>query len=103
MAIVLCALMLNIKTINANNDKPSKATKNECCNKSECCKNCNDEKCKELCTKMNNMTEEQQKSAEGKELKEECMKICKEQKCCSSDGKATSCADMEGKSCCNKK
>jgi hypothetical protein len=103
IAMMLCALMLNVKSINANNDKPSKASDKGCCKKSECCENCKDEKCKEHCSKWNNMSAEQQKSDEGKKLKEECMKICKEKKCCSSDGKTATCEDMEGKSCCHKK
>jgi LAS superfamily LD-carboxypeptidase LdcB len=96
MAIMLCALIINVKAINPNNPKTSKIT--EC----ECCKNCKDDKCKELCKQWSNMTAEAQKSEEGKKVKDECMKICAEKKCCSSTGKTT-CEGMEGKGCCNKK
>ncbi|MES1226098.1 MAG: hypothetical protein ABUT20_62055 [Bacteroidota bacterium] len=98
IAMMLCALIINVKAINAGNY--SKSVKSTSC---ECCKNCKDEKCKELCTKWSNMTPEAQKSEEGKKVKEECLQICKEKKCCSSDGKATTCAGMEGKGCCKKK
>lgn len=99
ITIMLCALMLNVKAINAN--IKSIATTTEC----ECCKNCKDDRCKELCKKWSNMTAEAQKSEEGKKVKDECIKICKEKKCCSSsDGKTTTCEGMmDGKDCCKKK
>jgi hypothetical protein len=97
IAMVLCALIINVKAINASGDH--KNNKSTSC---ECCKNCKDEKCKELCSKWSNMTAEAQKSEEGQKVKAECLQICKEKKCCSSDGKAT-CAGMEGKGCCKKK
>ena len=99
VAIMLCALIINVKA--TTNDKIRKTHATEC----ECCKNCKDEKCKELCKKWSGMSAETQKSEEGKKVKEECMAICKEKKCCSSNGKAT-CEGMEGKDgkgCCKKK
>lgn len=95
IAFVLCAIIINVKAVNPG-DHSKKAS--SC----ECCKNCKDDKCKELCAKWSNMTPEAQKSEEGKKVKEECLKICKEKKCCSSDGKTT-CEGMEGKGCCKKK
>lgn len=95
IAVLLCLLMLNVKAINTN-DNPKKSTDTEC----KCCKDCKDEKCKELCKKWSDMTSEQQKGDEGKKVKEECLRICKEKKCCSSSG---TCEGMEGKGCCKKK
>jgi hypothetical protein len=95
VAMMLCALILNVKAINVNNLKKGDPT--EC----SCCKNCKDEKCKELCKKWCGMSAEARKSEEGKKVKDECTKICKEKKCCSPDGK---CEGMtEGKDCCKKK
>jgi hypothetical protein len=97
VAFMLCALIVNVKAINVNGDgKKAKAT--TC----ECCKNCKDDKCKELCSKWSGMSAKEKESAEGKKVKEECMNICKEKKCCSTSGKAT-CAGMEGAGCCSKK
>lgn len=96
IAFMLCVVLINVKATNLGNP-PSKAT--SC----ECCKNCKDDRCKELCAKWSNMTPEAQKSDEGKKVKEECLKICKEKKCCSADGKTATCEGMEGKGCCKKK
>ena len=99
IAMMLCALILNVKAINTNNNF-KKGDPTEC----SCCKNCKDEKCKELCKKWCAMTAEAKKGAEGKKTKEECIKICKEKKCCSADGKSTTCEGMmDGKDCCKKK
>jgi hypothetical protein len=98
MAIMLCALTINVKAVNTG-DEPKNSKTTEC----TCCKNCKDEKCKELCKQYSNMTDEAQKGDEGKKVKEECMKICKEKKCCSSSEKATCDGMMEGKGCCKKK
>jgi hypothetical protein len=95
IAMMLCALIVNVKAVNLTN-KTTGSNPTEC----SCCKNCKDDKCKELCKKWCGMTTEAQKSDEGKKVKEECLKICKEKKCCSADGK---CEGMtEGKSCCKK-
>jgi hypothetical protein len=99
IAIMLCSLTMTVKAATGN-DKQKKSTGTEC----SCCKNCKEEKCKELCTKWCAMTAEEKKSVDGKKVKEECIKICKEKKCCSSDGKATTCEGMmDGKDCCKKK
>jgi hypothetical protein len=98
IAVMLCLLVVNVQAINKN-DGSKKSASTEC----SCCKNCKDEKCKELCTKWCGMTAEARKSDEGKKVKEECMKICKEKKCCSADGKTTCEAMMDGKDCCKKK
>ncbi len=98
VALMLCALMMNVKAMTNNDGTKKPGTATEC----SCCKNCKDEKCKELCTKWNGMSAEARKSEEGKKVKDECMKICEEKKCCSSDGKS-GCATMEGKDCCKKK
>ena len=99
IAIMLCAFIVNVKAINSDGPKVKKAEAT-----CECCKNCKDDKCKELCTKWCSMTPEAQKSEEGKKVKADCMKICEAKKCCTSaDGKATACEMMEGKSCCKKK
>lgn len=97
VAIMLCALIINVKAINTGNDP--KTSKTSGC---DCCKNCKDEKCISLCKKYSEMTAEAQKGDEGKKVKEECMKICKEKKCCSSDGKSA-CMDKDAKGCCKKK
>ncbi len=99
--MMLCAFMLNISAVNAR----TITTGGTSC---ECCKNCKDEKCKELCKKWSEMSADERKSDEGKKVKEECTKICnekcKEQKCCSSEGSSSSCQSMmEGKDCCKKK
>lgn len=94
---MLCALIINVKAVNTD-----KQLKNDTSMSCACCKNCKDEKCKELCQKWSNMSPEAQKSEEGKKVKEECLQICKAKKCCSSTGKA-SCEGMEGKGCCKKK
>ena len=39
-----------------------------CCKKTECCKNCTDDNCKDTCTKISKMSKEEKKSAEGKKL-----------------------------------
>lgn len=70
-----------------------------CCKKTECCKNCTDEKCKETCAKISNMSKEQKKSEEGKKLITECKAMCGKNKCCASDT-AKSCEKTEGKGCC---
>ncbi|HWY36069.1 MAG TPA: hypothetical protein VNX68_15600 [Nitrosopumilaceae archaeon] len=98
IAIMLCALVINVKADNTNK-KSEIQTSTEC----ECCKNCKEEKCKELCKKWCGMTAEARKSAEGKKVKEECIKICKEKKCCTSTSGKTACEGMEGKDCCKKK
>ncbi|MCC6690398.1 MAG: hypothetical protein IT235_02585 [Bacteroidia bacterium] len=97
IAIALCALIINVIPVNAGNEKKVPVT-TEC----TCCKDCKDEKCKELCKKFSSMSAEEQNGAAGEKVKEECTKICKEKKCCSSDAKS-SCAGMEGKGCCKKK
>jgi len=98
IAIMLCALIVNVNASTTNHKIKGDPT--EC----SCCKNCKDEKCKELCKKWCGMTAEAQKSAEGKKVKDECMKICKEKKCCSADGKTGTCEGMmDGKNCCKKK
>lgn len=97
MAIMLCALIVNVKAINTGNEpKNSKTT--ECV----CCKNCKDEKCKELCKQYSDLTAEAQQSEEGKKIKAECMALCEKNKCCSSSDKAT-CEGKEAKGCCKKK
>jgi len=88
---VLCALMFNVSAIG---NAPASS---DC----ECCKNCKDDKCKDLCKQWSNMTADAQKSDAGKKVKEECAKICKEKKCCSSSDKG-SCSGMDGKGCCKK-
>ena len=98
IAIMLCALILDVKATGVTNQTSSSKTA-DC----ECCKNCKDEKCKELCKKWSSMTADERKGEEGKKVKEECIKICKEKKCCSSSDKNTCEAMMEGKSCCKKK
>ena len=97
IAMMLCALIINVKAINTNM-KAVNAEATEC----ECCKNCKDDKCKALCLEWSKMTAQAQKSEEGKKVKEECIKICKEKKCCSKDGN-TACEKMEGKAACCKK
>jgi hypothetical protein len=93
IAMVLCAVILSVKAF-TNSTAPKTA---DCA----CCKNCNDDKCKELCQTWSNMSSEVQKSAEGQKVKAECLSICKERNCCSPDG---TCPGMEeGKSCCKKK
>ncbi len=72
---------------------------NSCCSKTECCKNCSDEKCKETCAKVANMSKEERKSEEGKKLIAECKEMCEKNKCCSSDT-TKSCEKKEGKGCC---
>lgn len=97
ITVMLCALIVNTSTVNANNKL---ATITNTC---DCCKNCKDDKCKERCTKWAGMTEDQRKSEEGKKLKSECAKACKESKC-DMDGKSSKCDEKkEGKSCCKKK
>jgi len=99
IAVVLCLFVVNVTAINAHGNS-SKRDGTEC----SCCKNCKDEKCKELCKKWCGMTAEARKSNEGKKVKEECIKICKEKKCCSVDGKTSTCESMmDGKDCCKKK
>jgi hypothetical protein len=98
VAMLLCVMVLNVT---AGNTTPVKKTSKDgtTC---ECCKNCKDQKCKDLCARWGKMTTEQQNGAAGKTLKAECMKICEEKKCCTAaDGKATSCK-MESGSCCKK-
>ena len=96
IAVMLCLLVVNVKAINTTNNF-KKGDPTEC----SCCKNCKDEKCKELCKKWCAMTAEERKSDAGKKVKEECMNLCKEKKCCSADGKCE--GMMEGKDCCKKK
>jgi hypothetical protein len=96
IAVMLCLFVSNVNAINLGNN-PSKKDGTEC----SCCKNCKDEKCKELCKKWCGMTAEARKSNEGKKVKDECMKLCKEKKCCSTDGKCE--GMMESKDCCKKK
>ena len=101
IVMMLCAITMNVKAINGGDSKVKQAA-TTC----SCCKNCKDDKCKELCAKYCAMTPEAQKSDDGKKVKADCMKICEAKKCCTSaDGKtATACTDMEGgKSCCKKK
>ncbi|HET6227925.1 MAG TPA: hypothetical protein VFF27_16690 [Bacteroidia bacterium] len=99
IAILLCTLVINTKSITANtkvNGNPA-----EC----SCCKKCNDPKCKELCKKWCGMSDEEKSSAEGQKVKEECMKRCKESKCGSTDCMtASSCGgSADAKGCCKKK
>src|SRR3954462_2397586 len=95
VAIVLCALIINVKAVNTKMNNTT-----EC----SCCKNCKDEKCKELCKKWSEMTAEAKESVEGQKVKEECLAICKVKKCCSVNGKTATCEGMmEGKDCCKKK
>lgn len=93
IAMMLCVLMLNINAINAASFTGH-----------DCCKNCKDDKCKEICQKYSEMTPEAQKSDEGKKIMEECKVKCKDAKCCDSK---SSCEDMSKKgkkgSCCKKK
>lgn len=80
---MLCILMLNVNTIRANGNALISHT-TDC----SCCKNCKDDKCKDLCKQWSNMSVADQKSDAGKKVKEECAKICE---------------GMEGKGCCVKK
>lgn len=98
IALLLCALILNVKAINKN-DNPKKITGVEC----SCCKNCKDENCKALCSEWDKMTPEARMGEEGKKVKEACMQICKEKKCCSTDGTCMAMSDSNSKSCCKKK
>jgi hypothetical protein len=56
-----------------------------CCKKTECCKNCTDEKCKDTCAKISKMSKEEKKSEEGKKLIAECKAMCEKNNCCASD------------------
>ncbi len=96
VAIMLCAFIVNTNALTLTHT--FKGEPMECA----CCKNCKDDKCKELCKKWAGMTPEVQKSEKGQLVKEECIKICKEKKCCSADGKGCE-SMMEGKDCCKKK
>lgn len=95
IAVMLC-MLVSVSAINPVS-LYKKGDPNECA----CCKNCKDEKCKELCKKWCSMSAEERKSDSGKKVKGECVKICKEKKCCSADGKCE--GMMEGKDCCKKK
>lgn len=93
-AIALCALILTVKALNTNKTTTPVMT-------CECCKNCTDDRCKQLCSTWSNMTVAEQQSPEGQSVKEECLAICKEKKCCAPDG---TCPMMEGtEDCCKKK
>lgn len=92
---MLCSFILNVQ---ASTNKLETDTSSGCI----CCKNCKEQKCQDLCKKWSHMSAEEQKSTEGKKVKEECMAICKEHKCCSSTNQ-TSCEGMQGKGCCEKK
>lgn len=100
IAMMLCVIMINVKASNVV-DKSKLSVTTEC----GCCKDCKDEKCKELCKKWSNMSEEAQKSEEGKKVKEECTKLCAEHKDCTSSKKKkkANCESKEAKDCCKKK
>jgi hypothetical protein len=70
-----------------------------CCKKTECCKNCTDDNCKDTCTKISKMSKEEKKSAEGKKLIIACKAMCEKNKFCYSDT-TKSCKKKEGKGCC---
>ncbi len=94
IAMTLCILTFSVNGVIAKSGtKPT----TDC----QCCKDCKDDKCKDLCKQWNSMTADTQKSDAGKKVKEECAKICKENKGCSSSGKST-CLQMDGKGCCKK-
>ena len=97
VAILLCALTLNVKAQD-NNGKSQASTSNEC----TCCTDCKDDKCKELCTQWGKMNAEEKKGDEGKKVKEECVRHCKEKKCCKASDKAA-CDRKDDKGCCSKK
>ncbi len=96
MAIMLCALIINVKAVNAG-ETPKKCTSTELC-----CKSCKAPKCMELAKQWSNMSAESRAGEEGRKVKEECMRICETEKCCSASGKVA-CAEKEGKACCKKK
>jgi hypothetical protein len=96
IAVTLCALMITVSGVIAKGETKSST---DC----ECCKNCKDDTCKDLCKQWKNMTADAQKSDAGKKVKDECAKICKEKKCCSSSDKSSgTCSGMDGKGCCKK-
>ena len=95
IAIMLCAIAMNINASMATVNTITGTQNNECA----CCKNCKSEKCKELCTKWDKMSSEDKKSKEGIAVKEECAKLCTTEKCCSS----SSCNKKAKKDCCSKK
>ena len=68
-----------------------------CCT-TNCCKNCKDEKCKEMCAKYKAMSDTEKESEAGKKLAEECKALCKKNKCCKKEDKK--CESKEGKGCC---
>ncbi len=71
----------------------------DCCKKTDCCKNCKDEKCKTTCEKVSKMSDTEKKSEEGKKLIADCKEMCVKNKCCSSDT-TKACESKKGKGCC---
>ena len=96
IAIMLCAIAMNINASMATVNTISNTQNHECA----CCKDCKSDKCKELCTKWDKMSSEEKKSKEGISVKEECAKLCTTDKCCSA---SSSCDKKAKKGCCSKK
>lgn len=80
-------------------DKTMSANATACCEKSDCCKNCDDEECKTTCTKVSQLSEAEKSTEEGKALMTKCADLCKKNECCDKDAKS---CDADGKkSCCS--
>ena len=97
IATLLCAIAFNISTSSASVTCGNSGSNGHECS---CCKNCKSDKCKELCTKYDKLSDDEKKSADGTKVKEECEKLCKTEKCCSSGDK--SCDKKAKKGCCSK-
>ncbi|MEY5048607.1 MAG: hypothetical protein RLZZ175_1966 [Bacteroidota bacterium] len=81
IAMLLCAISINISSSLAKNSTSSISNGIEC----SCCNDCKSDKCKEHCTKYDKLSDKEKKSEVGTKLKEECAQICKKEKCCTDD------------------
>ncbi|MCX6180670.1 MAG: hypothetical protein NT150_01905 [Bacteroidetes bacterium] len=93
IGMLFIALFAFVFTANAGGGKDG------CCKKAECCKNCKDDKCKEMCAKYGAMSDTEKESEAGKKLAEECKALCEKNKCCKKEDKKA-CESKEGKGCC---